>query len=102
MFSDLTTYEESIVCKVLSAYLMLPQLLTSAEGPASQQVLVELELPHIYHTVARNSPKRKEMEDKWGVFQVILLGTRLRANSHEHRALHRRLLHGKHEVRAQT
>ena len=35
-------------------------------------MLVELELPHIYHTVARNSPKRKEMEDKWGVFQVNL------------------------------
>eukprot|EP00891_Asterochloris_glomerata_P006461 jgi/Astpho2/6461/Aster-06930 len=36
----------------------------------AREVLVELELPHIYHTVARNSPRRKEMEDKWGVFQV--------------------------------
>ena len=34
------------------------------------QVLTELELPHIYHTVARNSPKRALMTEKWGNFQV--------------------------------
>ena len=34
------------------------------------QVFVELEIPHIYHSVARNSPKRKELVDKWDVFQV--------------------------------
>ena len=33
-------------------------------------MLVELELPHIYHTVARNSPKRPLMTEKWGNFQV--------------------------------
>lgn len=33
-------------------------------------MLVELEIPHLYHTVARNSPKRQAMEDKWGTFQV--------------------------------
>jgi glutathione S-transferase len=39
----------------------------------SREVLSELELPHIYHTVARNSPKRKEMEAKWNTFQVPYL-----------------------------
>lgn len=34
------------------------------------QVFVELEIPHIYHSVARNSPKRQELVDKWDVFQV--------------------------------
>lgn len=34
------------------------------------QVFTELEIPHIYHSVARNSPKRQELIDKWGVFQV--------------------------------
>lgn len=34
------------------------------------QVFVELEIPHIYHSVARNSPKRQELIDKWDVFQV--------------------------------
>lgn len=36
----------------------------------AREVLVELELPHIYHTVARNSPKRPLMTEKWGNFQV--------------------------------
>ena len=35
-----------------------------------REQLCELELPHIYHTVARNSPKRKELENKWQTFQV--------------------------------
>lgn len=34
------------------------------------QVFTELEIPHIYHSVARNSPKRQELVDKWDVFQV--------------------------------
>ena len=34
------------------------------------QVLVELELPHLYHSVARNSPKRPLLTEKWGSFQV--------------------------------
>ena len=34
------------------------------------QVLTELEIPHIYHSVARGSPKRPAFEAKWGVFQV--------------------------------
>jgi hypothetical protein len=34
------------------------------------QVLVELELPHLYHSVARNSPKRPLLTEKWGTFQV--------------------------------
>lgn len=34
------------------------------------QVFVELEIPHVYHSVARNSPKRQELIDKWDVFQV--------------------------------
>ena len=37
------------------------------------QALVELEIPHIYHTVARNSPKREAMTQKWGNFQVPYL-----------------------------
>lgn len=35
-----------------------------------REELSELEIPHIYHTVARNSPKRKELENKWQTFQV--------------------------------
>ena len=34
------------------------------------QALVELELPHLYHSVARNSPKRPFLTEKWGNFQV--------------------------------
>ena len=34
------------------------------------QVLTELELPHLYHSVARNSPKRPLLTEKWGSFQV--------------------------------
>jgi hypothetical protein len=34
------------------------------------QVLSELELPHLYHNVARNSPKRPLLTEKWGTFQV--------------------------------
>lgn len=37
------------------------------------QALVELEIPHIYHTVARNSPKREVMTRKWDQFQVPYL-----------------------------
>ena len=41
------------------------------------QCLVELELPHLYKTVARNSPKRKELETKWDTgFQVPYLEVR--------------------------
>ena len=38
------------------------------------QVLTELELPHLYHNVARNSPKRPLLTEKWGTFQVSSLG----------------------------
>ena len=34
------------------------------------QVLTELELPHVYHTVGRNSPKRIAMREKWDTFQA--------------------------------
>lgn len=34
------------------------------------QVLTELELPHVYHSVARNSPKRISMREKWDTFQA--------------------------------
>jgi glutathione S-transferase len=36
----------------------------------AREALVELELPHIYHSVARNSPKRPFLTEKWGNFQV--------------------------------
>ncbi|KAL0042144.1 hypothetical protein WJX77_004492 [Trebouxia sp. C0004] len=49
---DLWAYEASPFCKL------------------AREVLVELEIPHIYHSVARNSPKRQELIDKWDVFQV--------------------------------
>ncbi len=39
-------------------------------GGWAVQVLVELELPHLYHSVARNSPKRPLLTEKWGSFQV--------------------------------
>ena len=40
---------------------------------ALMQALVELEIPHVYHTVARNSPKREAMTRKWNQFQVPYL-----------------------------
>lgn len=49
---DLWAYEASPFCKL------------------AREVFVELEIPHIYHSVARNSPKRQELVDKWDVFQV--------------------------------
>jgi glutathione S-transferase len=49
---ELWAYEASPFCKL------------------TRERLVELEIPHIYHTVARNSPKRQALIDKWGVFQV--------------------------------
>jgi glutathione S-transferase len=36
----------------------------------AREVLTELELPHLYRNSARNSPKRQELIDKWGVYQV--------------------------------
>ena len=33
-------------------------------------MLTELELPHLYHSVARNSPRRPLLTEKWGTFQV--------------------------------
>ena len=33
-------------------------------------MLTELELPHVYHTVGRNSPKRIAMREKWDTFQA--------------------------------
>jgi glutathione S-transferase len=36
----------------------------------TREVLTELEIPHIYRSVARKSPKRPAFEAKWGVFQV--------------------------------
>lgn len=38
--------------------------------------LVELELPHILKTAARGSPKRQQVLDKYGQFQVPLLEVR--------------------------
>ena len=52
-------------------YLLLAQLLS--QPLMCMQCLVELEIPHIYHTVARNSPKREEMTKKWNQFQVPYL-----------------------------
>ena len=49
---------------------MLHVCLKSSVKLAIVQVFVELEIPHVYHTVARNSPKRQELVDKWDVFQV--------------------------------
>ena len=43
------------------------------------QVFVELEIPHIYHSVARNSPRRQELVDKWDVFQVPYIEVRHKA-----------------------
>ena len=37
---------------------------------------MELEIPHLYKTVARNSPKRPELEAKWNSFQVPYLEVR--------------------------
>lgn len=34
-----------------------------------REVLTELEISHVYHNAARNSPKRPEFEAKWGVMQ---------------------------------
>ncbi|GIL77871.1 hypothetical protein Vretimale_6589 [Volvox reticuliferus] len=39
----------------------------------AREVLCELELPYLYRTVARGSPKRQELLDKRGVFQVPYL-----------------------------
>jgi len=39
-------------------------------GLRPAQVLTELELPHVYHSVARNSPKRITMREKWDTFQA--------------------------------
>lgn len=49
---------------------MLHVYCTSSTKLPIVQVFVELEIPHIYHSVARNSPKRQELVDKWDVFQV--------------------------------
>ena len=38
-----------------------------------KQVLTELEIPHIYHSAARGSPKRPAFEAKWGVGQYPYL-----------------------------
>lgn len=34
-----------------------------------KEVLTELEISHVYHSAARNSPKRPDFEAKWGVMQ---------------------------------
>ncbi len=36
-----------------------------------REQLCELELPHLYRSCARGSPKRQELLDKWGSFQVL-------------------------------
>ncbi len=36
-------------------------------------MLTELELPHVYHCVARGSPRRQAVLDAYGHFQVPLL-----------------------------
>ena len=64
-------------CRILPALPALHGVLCRERGwclSLQMQVLVELELPHIYHTVARNSPKRPLMTEKWGNFQVCPLG----------------------------
>lgn len=43
----------------------------------TREVLTELEIPHIYRSVARKSPKRPAFEAKWGVFQVRSFDTAL-------------------------
>ena len=43
------------------------------EPALCMQVLTELELPHLYHNVARNSLKRPLLTEKWGIFQVSSL-----------------------------
>jgi glutathione S-transferase len=53
---ELWAYEASPFCKLV------------------RETLNELEIPHLYHSVARNSPKRKELTDKWDTdFQVPYL-----------------------------
>ncbi len=38
-----------------------------------RETLGELELPYLYKNVARGSPRRQEVLDKYGTFQVPLL-----------------------------
>ena len=56
--------------KTIFASQRLQVNLVSCFARLVREQLCELELPHIYHTVARNSPKRKELENKWQTFQV--------------------------------
>lgn len=52
---ELWSYEPSPFCKIV------------------REVLVELELPHLLHSTARGSPKRQQLFDKTGLFQVPYL-----------------------------
>jgi glutathione S-transferase len=52
---ELWAYEASPFCKIV------------------REVLVELELPHIYHSCARGSPKRQELFERVGHFQAPYL-----------------------------
>ncbi|WOL03494.1 hypothetical protein Cni_G12214 [Canna indica] len=52
---ELWAYEPSPFCKIV------------------REVLVELELPHLLHSCARGSPKRQELYEKVGHFQVPYL-----------------------------
>lgn len=52
---ELWSYEASPFCKIV------------------REVLVELELPHLVHSVARGSPKRQELFEKVGHFQAPYL-----------------------------
>ncbi|CAA6668495.1 unnamed protein product [Spirodela intermedia] len=49
---ELWAYEGSPFCKIV------------------REVLVELELPHLFHSTARGSPKRQELFERLGHFQV--------------------------------
>ena len=44
-------------------------------------MLTELELPHVYHTVGRNSPKRIAMREKWDTFQARYFCKRLSSHA---------------------
>ncbi|KAJ7515261.1 hypothetical protein O6H91_22G008100 [Diphasiastrum complanatum] len=52
---ELWAYEPSPYCKIV------------------REVLVELELPHLYHSTARGSPKRDQLVQRTGIFQAPYL-----------------------------
>ncbi len=36
----------------------------------AREKLCEMQIPYLYRNVARGSPKRQELQDKYGIFQV--------------------------------